>query len=48
MKLLFTAMVTLTFVMGLGLVGLTFVFGKMALAYGKNGPPVSERPAHYP
>ncbi len=32
MKLLLTAMISLTFVLGIGMVGLTFFFGKMALA----------------
>lgn len=32
MKLLITAMISLTFVLGIGMVGLTFFFGKMALA----------------
>lgn len=32
MKLLVTAMISLTFVLGIGVVGLTFFFGKMALA----------------
>jgi hypothetical protein len=33
MKLLFTAMISFTFVLGFGIIGLTFFFGKMALAY---------------
>jgi len=33
MKMLMTAMISLTFVLGFGMVGLTFFFGKMALAY---------------
>jgi hypothetical protein len=33
MKLFTTAIISLTFVLGFGMVGLTFFFGKMALAY---------------
>mgnify|MGYP001289178741 CR=1 FL=1 len=33
MKLLITVMISLTFVLGIGMIGLTFFFGKMALAY---------------
>jgi len=32
MKLLITAMISLTFVLGIGMIGLTFFLGKMALA----------------
>jgi hypothetical protein len=33
MKLLLTASISITFVLGLGMFGLFFMFGKMALAY---------------
>jgi hypothetical protein len=32
MKLLITVMISLTFVLGIGMIGLTFFLGKMALA----------------
>ncbi len=33
MKLLLTAMISLSFVLGIGMIGLTFFLGKIALAY---------------
>jgi len=35
MKILLTAMISTSFVLGMGMIGLIFLFGKMALAYAK-------------